>query len=128
MLSSSSVPASAGEICGGGSYIGATDTPGSGSRPLYRHKVNITANVQNGRNTIGLLSTNQMKRVKELGPFKIPFGMKTSTVRPPRMGSGFVLSNDTVDPSTLVVASCSADPYTPVKVCARSDPAAWLGN
>src|SRR5437868_2469390 len=128
MLSSSSVPVSAGEICGGGSYIGATETPGSGSRPLYHHNVNITADVQNGRNTIGLLSRNHIRRVIEPGPFRMPFGMKTSTVMPPRIGNGLVVSNDTTDPFTLVTASCSVDPYTPVKDCARSDPAAWLGN
>src|SRR5579863_1484829 len=33
----------------GGSYIGATESPGSGSRPLYHHSANITARVQNGR-------------------------------------------------------------------------------
>src|SRR5581483_12373735 len=128
MLSSSRVPASAGEICCGGSYIGATDAPGSGSFPLYHHNVNITANVHSGRNTIGLLSTNHSSCVSVPGGLRMPLGMKTSTVTPPRIGKGLVVSKLTCDPFTLVTASCWIEPYTPVKDCARKAPAAEPGN
>ena len=47
------------EIPVGGSYIGATDIPGSGSRPLYHQSVNITANTTAGKKTIGFPARNQ---------------------------------------------------------------------
>ena len=75
MLSSSSVPASAGEIPGGGSYMGATETPGSGSRPLYHHSANMAASVTSGRNTIGFPPTNQKNFVSALGSLRMSFGM-----------------------------------------------------
>src|SRR5208282_849709 len=46
MVSSSKVPASAGHMPAGGSYCGATETPGSGSRPTEYHKANITTSKQ----------------------------------------------------------------------------------
>src|SRR6266436_10098475 len=59
MVSSSKVPASAGQMPLGGSYCGATETPGSGSRPTEYQRANITASVSSGRNTMGLLPRNQ---------------------------------------------------------------------
>ena len=73
--SSSKVPASAGEIPVGGPYIGATDMPGSGSRPLYHHSRNIAIKVTGGRNTTGLLPMNQKNFVNALGSSRIPFGI-----------------------------------------------------
>src|SRR5437016_4921379 len=110
MVSSSRAPASAGDICGGGSYIGATDNPGSGSRPLYRHSVYITANVQNGRKMIGLLPRNHKNRVNAPGSLRRPLGTKTSIVNPPRMGSEFVVSKEISEPRTSDVASRPVDP------------------
>src|SRR5579862_7283318 len=110
MVSSISVPASAGEIPGGGSYMGATERPGSGSRPLYHHSTNITPNVTKGRNTTGLLLRNQKNRVTAPGSFRMPLGMKMSMVMPPRMGSGLVVSKATSAPFTSEVASRSAEP------------------
>ena len=49
-------------------------------------------------------------------------------VIPPRMGRGLLVSKDTVELLTCEVASRSADPYTPVKACALSDPAAEFGK
>src|SRR4029077_3754767 len=94
----------------GGSYMGATERPGSGSRPLYHHRTNITPKVTNGRNTIGLLPRNQKNRVIGPGSFRMPFGMKMSIVIPPRMGSGLVVSKARSAPLTSDVASRSADP------------------
>ena len=108
--SSSRVPASAGLNPGGGSYIGATETPGSGSRPLYHHRANITPKVSSGKKTIGLLPKNQSARVSELGAFRTPLGMKISTVSPPRMGRGSVVANDTSDPFTSAVAALWDEP------------------
>src|SRR5450631_3366495 len=127
-LSSGSAPVSAGVMPAGGSYMGATETPGSGSRPLYHHSTNITPRVTRGRNTIGLLPKNHIALVNELGGFRMPLGMNTSTVRPPRMGRGCVVSNETSDSFTSEVASVCCDPYTPVKACARSEPAAAPGK
>src|ERR1700676_4696415 len=110
MLSSSNVPASAGVMPAGGSYMGATEIPGSGSRPLYHHNVNITAKVQKGKNTIGLLPRNHSKRVNPLGSFRIPLGIKTSMVIPPRMGSGLLVSHEISEPLTSALAPRSADP------------------
>src|ERR1700675_3837017 len=110
MVSSMSVPASAGEMPGGGSYMGATERPGSGSRPLYHHSTNITPKVTKGRNTTGLLLRNQENRMMAPGSFRMPLGMKMSIVIPPRMGSGLVLSNNTSAPLTSEVASRWADP------------------
>src|SRR5450631_1090539 len=127
-LSSSSAPHSAGVIPAGASYMGATETPGSGSRPLYHHSANITPTVTRGRNTIGLLHKNHIARVNELGGFKMPLGMNTSTVRPPRIGRESVVSNETSESFTSEVASVCCDPYTPVKACARNEPAADAGK
>src|ERR1700676_4344149 len=88
----------------GGSYIGATESPGSGSRPLYHHSVNITAKVQKGRNTTGLLPRNQINRVKPPGSLRMPLGIKMSMVIPPRMGSGLLVSNETSEPRTTALA------------------------
>src|SRR3984957_7717353 len=110
MLSSSNAPASAGVMPAGGSYMGATEIPGSGSRSLYHHNVNITAKVQKGKNTIGLPPRNHSKRVRPLGSFKMPLGINTSFVIPPRMGSGLFVSNKTSEPLTSEVAPRSADP------------------
>src|ERR1700724_1300669 len=104
MVSSTSAPASAGEMPGGGSYIGATERPGSGSRPLYHHRTNISPNVTKGRNTTGLLLRNQKNRVMAPGSFRIPLGIKMSMVMPPRMGSGLVVSKAASAPFTLEVA------------------------
>src|SRR5947208_2677133 len=98
--SSISVPTSAGDNPFGGSYIGATETPGSGSRPNLFHMPYITPNVRNGRNTIGLLPRNQNSFVSAPGSFKAPFGMYRSMVRPPRIGSGVVVSNEASAPFT----------------------------
>src|SRR5579871_163021 len=110
MLSSSNVPASAGEMPGGGSYIGATEMPGSGSRPLYHHKLNITTSVTSGKKTMGLPPRNQKKRVMGPGGVRMPLGMYTSMVNPPRIGKGLLVSNCAVAFSTVAVASRSADP------------------
>src|SRR5512140_3408719 len=110
MESSISVPASAGEMPGGGSYMGATERPGSGSRPLYHQRMVITAKVNTGRNMMGLLPRNQNNRVSELGSLRMPFGTKMSTVIPPRMGSGLVVSNATSAPLISDVASRRTDP------------------
>src|SRR5271168_2621809 len=109
MRSSSRVPASAGEIPAGGSYIGATDIPGSGSRPAYHHKTNITRNVTGGKNTAGLLPINQTNFVSAVGCLRMPFGIYTSIVRPPRMGNGFVVSNSAAAPSTFAEALRSVE-------------------
>src|SRR6266851_8465084 len=103
MVSSISVPASAGEMPGGGSYMGATERPGSGSRPLYHHNTNITPKVMKGKNTIGLLPRNQNARAKAPGSFTMPLGMKISIVIPPRMGKGFLVSKATSAPLTSEV-------------------------
>src|SRR5438445_6433079 len=110
MLSSISAPVSAGDMPGGGSYMGATERPGSGSRPLYHHSTNITPKAKNGRNTIGLLPRNQSARAKAPGSFTMFLGMKTSMVIPPRMGSGFLVSKERFAPLTSEVASRWADP------------------
>src|ERR1700722_18307237 len=110
MRSSSSVPASAGEIPGGGSYMGAIDIPGSGSRPAYHQRVNMTASVTSGRKTAGLLPTNQKNLVIVPGSLRMPLGMYTSMVMPPRLGKGLVVSNSTFEPSTLAVASLAVEP------------------
>src|ERR1700734_166306 len=110
MRSSSKVPASAGEIPGGGSYMGATDMPGLISRPLYHHRTSITMSVTNGRKTAGFGAMNQKNLVIPLGAFRMPLGMYTSMVMPPRMGRAFVVSNSTVEPSTFAVASRSLEP------------------
>src|ERR1022692_2832624 len=112
----------------GGSYMGATESPGSGSRPLFHHRVNITATVQKGRKTMGLPPRNHINRVKAPGSFRMPLGIKISMVIPPRIGSGLLVSNETSEPLTSALASRSADPYAPVKACARSDPAAVFGK
>src|SRR5882724_1539112 len=108
--SSIRVPTSAGVNPLGGSYIGATDMPGSGSLPTVCQRPNITPNVSSGRNTIGLLPRNQNNFVSAPGSFSTPFGMKISIVSPPRMGSGFVVSNMTSAPLTSDVAAASVDP------------------
>src|SRR4051794_12212222 len=108
--SSINVPASAGVNPGGGSYIGATERPASGSRPLYHQIVNITAKVTKGKNTTGLLPTNQKNLVSAPGSCRMSLGRYMSTVIPPRMGRGLVVSNSTSDPWTSVVASRSAAP------------------
>ena len=81
--------------------MGATERPGSGSRPLYHHKTNITAKVTKGRNTMGLLPRNQKNRVIAPGSLRMPLGMKISIVIPPRMGSGLVVSKATSAPFDL---------------------------
>ena len=52
------LPHSAGVMSLGGSYMGATDMPGSGSRPTVYHSPNITAKTISGSSTTGLLCTN----------------------------------------------------------------------
>ncbi len=49
-------------------------------------------------------------------------------VIPPRMGSGLLVSNRASAPSTVELASRCVEPYTPVKACALSDPAANMGK
>src|SRR5438093_9087466 len=100
IVSSTRVPASAGVIPAGGSYIGATDKPGSGSRPLYHHSTNMTTNAQGGSNTAGLLARNHQARVTGPGSDNVPFGMKMSMVNPPRISSGLVVSKFTFEPMT----------------------------
>ena len=108
--SSIRVPASAGVIPLGGSYIGATEVPGSGSLPTVCQTPYITANVSSGKNTIGLLPRNQNNFVIAPGSFSMPLGMKTSMVMPPRIGSDCVVSNVTSAPFTSEVAFVSVDP------------------
>src|SRR5712692_6053256 len=108
--SSINVPASAGDMPSGGSYMGATESPGSGSRPLYHQNVNITPRVTKGRKMMGLLPRNQSARVNELGSCRMPFGMEISIVTPPRMGSGLVFSNETSELVTSEVTSRSVAP------------------
>src|SRR5205823_757292 len=122
------VPDSAGERPGGGSYMGATERPGSGSRPLYHHSTYITPKVTKGRKMMGLLPTNQNARVSAPGSFRIPLGMKMSIVIPPRMGSGLRVSKEASAPLTSAVASRCADPYAPETACARRVPAAVGGK
>src|SRR5215475_7061167 len=107
-VSSIKVPTSAGPMFSGGSYIGATDKPGSGSRPLSHHMANITAKAQKGRVRMGLLRTNQMALVSEPGSFSKSLGMYTSRVSPPRGGSSEV-SKLAEGPSTDAAAG-SAEP------------------
>src|ERR1700676_1797710 len=94
----------------GGSYMGATESPGSGSRPLYHQRVNITARVQKGRKTMGLLPRNHISRVNAFGSLRMPLGMKMSMVIPPRIGSGLLVSNETSEPRTSAPALRSAEP------------------
>ena len=44
------------------------------------------------------------------------------------MGKGLLVSNCASAPFTVEVASRWVEPYTPVNACARSDPAANMGN
>src|SRR6266536_5354500 len=89
MAPSSSSPASAGVSPLGGSYIAATETPGSGSRPFHHQMANITRKDQTGRRTPGLPATNQTTCwVNQEGSFNTPLGIQTSMVRPERGGSG----------------------------------------
>src|SRR5689334_15186953 len=89
MEPSSSSPASAGVRPLGGSYMGATETPGSGSRPFHHQMANITRKDQTGRRMPGLPATNQtMLRVNQEGSASTPLGIHTSIVRPLRGGSG----------------------------------------
>jgi hypothetical protein len=91
--------------------MGAAEIPGSGSRPLYHQRVTITAKVQNGRNTMGLLPRNQINRVNPPGSSRTPFGIiKMSMVIPPRMGSGLLVSKATSGPVTSARARRSAEP------------------
>src|SRR6478672_8651828 len=113
---------------GGGSYMGATDRPESGSRPLYHHRANITPKVTKGKNTIGLLPRNQNARVIAPGSLRMSLGMKISMVIPPRIGSGFLVSKATSAPLTSEVASRWADPYAPVKAWALIFPEALSGR
>src|ERR1700678_4050600 len=110
MRSSSNVPASAGDIPVGGAYIGATDSPGSGSRPAVHHRPNIAINVTKGKNTAGLLPMNQKNRVSEVGSLRIPLGTYTSIVIPPRMGRGSVVAKSTLAPFTVALASRCFEP------------------
>src|SRR5690348_8507614 len=98
VLSSTSVPTSAGLMLSGGWYMGATESPALGSRPLVHHTVNITANAQSGIRMTGLLPRSQRARAKELGGSSMPLGMKMSTVSPPRAGSGLEVSATTFEP------------------------------
>src|SRR6185437_5072280 len=83
VLSSISVPTSAGVMLLGGSYMGATDIPDLGSRPFVHQSPNITTKATSGKNTIGLLPRNQTALVNPLGDASTPLGMNTSTVSPP---------------------------------------------
>src|SRR5271165_934909 len=126
--SSISVPTSAGVMPLGGSYMGATEMSGLGSRPLVHQQKNITTNAHNGSSTIMLLRRNHIASVSLLGWVSTPLGMYTSAVNPSRMESGSLVCTETVLPFTCTVASCSLEPYTPVKACARSSPAAFAGK
>src|SRR6266496_474780 len=129
MVSSSSSPASAGVSPLGGSYMAATETPGSGSRPFHHQMANITRKDQTGRRTPGLPATNQTTCwVNQEGSFNTPLGIQTSMVRPERGGSGRLDPKLTKLPSMWVLASCAAEPKAPVKACALSCPAAALGR
>jgi len=81
------------EIRAGGSYIGANRLAWIGSRPLYHHNANMTANVTSGRKTTGFPPMNHTNLVSTLGCLKIPLGIKTSMVIPSAMGSGLLVSN-----------------------------------
>src|SRR6202022_4969932 len=91
-LSAISVPTSAGDILGGGSYIGATDSPASGSLPFNHHRVNMTTKAKGGRKTMGLLRRNHATRVTADGWRRMPLGIKTSRVNPSRRERGLEVS------------------------------------
>src|SRR5262249_55864755 len=97
--SSIKVPTSAGPIFAGGWYIGATDMPGSGSRPLNHHRPNITAKAHSGSVRIGLLRANRAALVRGAVSCRRPLGMYTSTDSPPCIGNGWLVSKLAVEPS-----------------------------
>src|ERR1700686_2650643 len=94
----------------GGSYMGATERPGSGSRPLYHQRVNITAKVQSGRKTMGLLPRNHISRVNAPGALRMPLGIKMSMVIPPRIGSGLLALNEISEPRPPALGLRSPEP------------------
>src|SRR5271167_1462407 len=126
--SSISVPTSAGVMPFGGSYMGATEMSGLGSRPLVHQKKNITMHAHRGSSTMMLLRRNHIACVSLLGCASTPLVMYTSAVSPSRMESGSLVCTDIVLAFTCTVASSSLEPYTPVKACARSSPAAFGGK
>src|SRR5579859_2544980 len=104
------VPASAGLIPFGGSYMGATEIPGFGSRPFQYHMLYITTKAKMGRKIMGLLFRYHPTLVKKPGSLTMPLGMEISIVNPPRMGNGLAVSNEIRWPSIWAVASCSFEP------------------
>src|ERR1035438_6573724 len=103
--SSIRAPTSAGVMSLGGSYMGATETSGWGSRPLVHQKKNITMNAHSGSSTMGLLRRNHIAWVPLLGWVSTPLLMYTSAVSPSRMESGLLASTTTVLLRTSAVAS-----------------------
>src|SRR5262245_21763747 len=97
------VPVSAGGMFFGGSYMGATAIPGSGSLPHFHQIVNITAKETRGKKTIGLPAMNHQIRVRVDGCWRTPLGMKTSALNPSRADSGFMVAADTSAPFTSAI-------------------------
>src|ERR1017187_5392637 len=102
--SSIKLPTSAGVMSLGGSYIGATEMSGWGSRPFVHQKTNITAKAHSGSSTMGLLRKNHIGWLPLLGCVSRPLLMETSAVGPPRMDSGLLVSISTVLLRTSAVA------------------------
>src|ERR1022692_4848294 len=71
--SSIRVPTSAGVMSFGGSYMGATEMSGWGSRPFVHQKKNITTNAHSGSSTIGLLRRNPIvpRRSQQRGAMRL---------------------------------------------------------
>ena len=58
----------------GGSYMGATDMPGSGSRPLYHHSANITPKVTEGQEHDGIAAQEPAEVGERTGLLQNAFG------------------------------------------------------
>src|SRR5437868_14957187 len=99
--------------------MGATDKPGSGSRPLNHHIANMTTNAQGGSKTRGLLAKNHAARERGPGSWRIRLGMHTWMLSPPRMASGAVVSKLVRGPAARQLACCSCEPDSPVEAWAR---------
>ena len=97
-LKSINVPASAGRMSLGGSYLATIERLSSGSRPRRRHSKNMKTKVSSGRGTKGYSLSHQRVRRTTVGRATRPGSHPTTTVSPSRAFSDWVVSNVTVEP------------------------------
>jgi len=98
-VSSSNVPASAGVIPAGGFIHGRDGKPGIGiASPVPPENETSQQSPERQKRRWDCCPETTSAGVNGPGSLRMPFGMKMSMVMPPRIGSGFLVSNEASEP------------------------------